>query len=391
MSKKSNKLLRTPSSQESGVKAKRLQTKNGETARIGERAYDKETGRLAQVGLEQQINFYSQEASPVSPSPMQDESVARQMTVTSGRRLSQSLKLSNPIGLFLKTCLESSIWYSPIVKLEWQAKALYSVLRMTKSAIIAQSAEESSETYDKQGMKQYGLLFQLVASAHPTEEIEFGLLPTLTKQDSRIGTENMGGQQHRSERGSIALADVIQFQKISLLPTLTGQETEHPQMELTEKGRRATKDKSNSHSLGIADRIAMLPKMLKTPSSVETEGGIMEIRPGTNAHYKLRDQIAMLPTPTMRDYKGANSEEHMNRDTGHANHMNQLPNVIRMIPTPKQRDWQGPSQRGKYQADAVPNIIQYQDGKKTGMKLQPEFALWMMGYPMDWLDLKDGE
>jgi len=23
--------------------------------------------------------------------------------------------------------------------------------------------------------------------------------------------------------------------------------------------------------------------------------------------------------------------------------------------------------------------------------LQPAFALWMMGYPTDWLDLKDGE
>jgi hypothetical protein len=34
------------------------------------------------------------------------------------------------------------------------------------------------------------------------------LLPTPTLQDSRIGINNIGGSQHRAERGSIALADV---------------------------------------------------------------------------------------------------------------------------------------------------------------------------------------
>jgi hypothetical protein len=30
-------------------------------------------------------------------------------------------------------------------------------------------------------------------------------------------------------------------------------------------------------------------------------------------------------------------------------------------------------------------------GTKTGLKLQPAFALWMMGFPEDWCDLADGE
>lgn len=30
-------------------------------------------------------------------------------------------------------------------------------------------------------------------------------------------------------------------------------------------------------------------------------------------------------------------------------------------------------------------------GSGTGLKLQPAFALWMMGFPTDWLDLEDGE
>jgi hypothetical protein len=30
-------------------------------------------------------------------------------------------------------------------------------------------------------------------------------------------------------------------------------------------------------------------------------------------------------------------------------------------------------------------------GAKVGLRLQPGFALWMMGYPEDWLDLEAGE
>jgi len=48
-------LLHTPAQQEPGVTVERLQTKKGTPAKVGERAYDKETGRLAQVGLVQQI------------------------------------------------------------------------------------------------------------------------------------------------------------------------------------------------------------------------------------------------------------------------------------------------------------------------------------------------
>lgn len=47
--------LHTPAQQEPGVSVERLQTKDGEPAKVGERAYDRETGRLAQVGLHQQI------------------------------------------------------------------------------------------------------------------------------------------------------------------------------------------------------------------------------------------------------------------------------------------------------------------------------------------------
>ena len=37
------------------------------------------------------------------------------------------------------------------------------------------------------------------------------------------------------------------------------------------------------------------------------------------------------------------------------------------------------------------NTVARETGMKTGLKLQPAFVLWMMGYPTDWCDLADGE
>jgi hypothetical protein len=48
-------LWRTPSAQESGITIDRLQTKDGQPPSLGERMYDKVTGRTAQYGLSQQV------------------------------------------------------------------------------------------------------------------------------------------------------------------------------------------------------------------------------------------------------------------------------------------------------------------------------------------------
>jgi len=86
--------------------------------------------------------------------------------------------------------------------------------------------------------------------------------------------------------------------------------------------------------------------MLKTPSSVETEGGVMEIRPGCDGHYKLRDQIAMLPTPKAQNSTGAGEHGQGGRD------------------------------------------LQTTVGTSHGLKLQPAFVEWMQGFPIGWTDLK---
>jgi hypothetical protein len=101
--------------------------------------------------------------------------------------------------------------------------------------------------------------------------------------------------------------------------------------------------------VGLVQQIAMMP-LLKTPSSVETEGGVMEIRPGCDGHYKLRDQIAMLPTPKEQNSRG-NGEIH------------------------------GQGGQGLDVAIGV--------GTSRGLKLHPDFVAWMMNYPPDWLDISE--
>jgi hypothetical protein len=63
-----------------------------------------------------------------------------------------------------------------------------------------------------------------------------------------------------------------------------------------------------------------------------------------------------------------------------------LNDAVKMMPTPQARDWKeemNPKPHGQQQA----NIPQMIAGTKTGLKLQPAFVEWMMGYPQDWTKL----
>ena len=136
------------------------------------------------------------------------------------------------------------------------------------------------------------------------------------------------------------LGPVIEENGSSLLPTVTTQEVEHPEMTLTETGRRTKESWKDSHSVGLADRIVMLP------TCRSMEAGNYQYANGD--HRKpiatLTGTIAMLPTCTSRDYK----------DTG------KMENV------------------------PVNSLLGRELGKNHGLKLQPAFAEWMMGFPIGW-------
>lgn len=114
-------------------------------------------------------------------------------------------------------------------------------------------------------------------------------------------------------------------------------------------------------------------------------------------------EYGLLPTPRVSETEGApvKNAEFRNGSWSRQNRKGvrfgvKVKDVIEsmnLLPTPATRDYKGGSKTGR---DTVDSLIERgatkgQVGIKTGLKLQPDFAGWMMGYPEGYLDLEDGE
>jgi DNA (cytosine-5)-methyltransferase 1 len=121
---------------------------------------------------------------------------------------------------------------------------------------------------------------------------------------------------------------------------------------------------SKGMPLRLNDQLDMVAMgLLQTPGN-DAEGrgeykDVEKIKARLKAGHQLSltNQIAMLPTPQASD----------NRDRGSIND----PCIQRRIKIKKQ----------------IPLQAIIQNGTKTGLKLQPAFVEWMMGYPLGWTDL----
>lgn len=121
--------------------------------------------------------------------------------------------------------------------------------------------------------------------------------------------------------------------------------------------------------------------LLPTTRANEAKGSKYQYDKGNHSKPRptLTGKIALLPTLQARDSKGAQGRV---KTLGYMD----LPAVISLLPTPKANDAKSPGLHGEGGLD-LPNSL----GLRTGLRLQPAFALWMMGYPEDWCDLEDGE
>lgn len=57
----------------------------------------------------------------------------------------------------------------------------------------------------------------------------------------------------------------------------------------------------------------------------------------------LHHAVSLWPTPAARDYKGANSMEHLTRESDNNNHRGQLANAVKSFPTPRAQSGTGAS------------------------------------------------
>ena len=160
-----------------------------------------------------------------------------------------------------------------------------------------------------------------------------------------------------------------------------------------------------------------------TPRPHDSENTVGQYFP-SQKQKDLTYAVAMWPTPTARDCKGANSMEHLARD-GSRNHTDQLPNAVRLWPTPTARCSQSPCKHGEGGPDLatyvklIPTVTtgagmcggsaNYQRLKEmeeagviseeerrsmaagNGGQLNPTWVEWLMGFPLGWTDLNASE
>jgi hypothetical protein len=96
----------------------------------------------------------------------------------------------------------------------------------------------------------------------------------------------------------------------------------------------------------------------------------------------LQEQIAMLPTPT----DSMVTMQDMIQAKFHSSKRPKYRDAI--LPTPTSRDHRS-EKCSDETFDRNSRPLSETLGKNTGMKLQPAFVEWMMGYPEGWTELID--
>ena len=129
----------------------------------------------------------SRQVSLVNRSVSPESEMERKMTATSGRRCFVSSTKLDPLGLLVKTLVESSRWYSPARRLKWEVTRTFAerITRFTRNdnGSLSSKSESTSRQSDIQSSQ---LLYRLVPSERPTGETGCGsLLPTPMAQDYR--------------------------------------------------------------------------------------------------------------------------------------------------------------------------------------------------------------
>lgn len=133
--------------------------------------------QISQNGGEKSI--FLQQDSPVSLFLVPDQEKERKMTATSGRKCLGELTKSDPIGLLVKTLLESQAWYSPVMKLKWEVTRISKEKVTWKRKCVSNLLlTESAMTSKVSVIPSSRLLYRLVPSERRTEGTESGLLHT---------------------------------------------------------------------------------------------------------------------------------------------------------------------------------------------------------------------
>jgi hypothetical protein len=323
-----------------------------------------------------QMTLFSQEDFHVSPTHLPESEKAKMTLDISGLKCLESSEKFSRLGSWAKTFTGLLIgmkgWSLKRCPLIWKMKAT----------------------------KYNRIYYQLYPLAQSTEEIESGsLLKTpcamdaysenLTKKEQKFG--NSGTLAQEVQSGFI-------YQR-GLLPTPIAGDW---------KGQKRS-DGTASMLSGKAS-LGMLPtptafdwNSARTPEKWEEDKQKWADK-GVNLQMPLKQmaRLQMLPTPTAMDSTNATVNMKSSQMSEGSMHSVTLTRAMNMgiLPTPTMRDWKG-KQASEYKQDRgeeTEYIMESLPGwaaKQTGStsQLNPLFVTEMMGFPIEWLILpfQDGE
>ena len=189
---------------------------------------------------------------------------------------------------------------------------------------------EYSLTWKMRAIGRKHILFQLSVSKRRTKDTGFGLLPTANARDYK------GNSTFREQK---CLPNII-----SLLPTPKANKT---------TGKSSDGFSPNLHEVIEGTKTGRLKTLLPTPRANDSEkrGNIADDKrnglPGRIQHLLPTPDAGMGKTGDMGGNR-RNSTKQMNTET----------------------------------------VVMDTIGRNTGMKLQPEFVEWQMGFPQGWTELE---
>jgi len=341
-----------------------------------------------------------QEGFLASPLVLPGSKEARRMTATSGRKWLGLSKNCGPLGLLEKMLLGSLRWHSLIFYLNWKP------VDIGQGHFLFQLALSEPDIVDT-GSQLWGIPNTMDYLPQRSPEA-----PKRQAEGSRKGRTRPANLREQVDPETVR-----QWEEPRIWKTPTTMEIEHPEIAVTQNGRRATKDGKNSHSIGLADQVRLWPtprahetgcyqmsgknrdrksltltgaaKMYNTPTAQDTKNSTLP------ASQMARDSLVgdvmreMFATPQARDYRTGQASRW--EDTGHRSR--NLNDQIAMFPTPTTgAGLCGGS--GNYQQlkrlEAGGTITEKERksmSQGNGGQLNPDWVEWLMGFPVGWTEV----
>lgn len=222
-------------------------------------------------------SMFSPEDSHASLLALPAEEREKTITAISGHRCYERFGKLSPLGSFVKTLLESELWWSPAKRLKWDAQTISSK-RITYTERKAGShSKKSARILKQQDIPSNRLIFRLAVSEHHTEENASGLLPTVQTQGLK----------------RCNMKEKTEFMPLDLLPTPTTID-------------RGSGRINKSPSPGAAERptltLAAIQGLLPTPCATEATKFTKTFNPNSQMGKGLTALACseMLPIPAVR-------------------------------------------------------------------------------------------